>query len=142
MFPIARGIRKRQLWLHALQIRGRLSFTLRAVDFSMKDCWDCPIPLSDVLIYFAVMLVLIVTASAMQESRLQPIRATGFLLTALILFFAVVYTSVIPRWGISRGADVPLDVWPRRMSWIILGAFDLLLVAIVIFATRRRLAKA
>lgn len=111
------------------------------MEFSSK-CWDCPILMSEVLILFGLMLVAIVIGAAMQESDRQPIRGVGFLLTALILFFAVVYTSVIPRWGISRFADVPLDVWPRRMSWLILGAFDLVLVAIVIFATRRRSAKA
>jgi hypothetical protein len=107
-----------------------------------EDCWDCPIPLSDVLLCYAVMLVLIVIATAMQEASRQPIRGIGFLLTALILFFAVVETSVIPRWGISRTLDVPLGVWPRRMSWLFLGSLDLLLFAIVFFGNRRRAAKA
>lgn len=111
------------------------------MDFTSK-CQDCPVPLSEVLLLFGLMLVGILIGAAMQESSRQFLRGLGFLLTALVLFWAVVYTSVIPRWGISRSVDVPLDEWPRRMSWLILGGLDLLLVAVVYLAHRRRLARA
>ena len=111
------------------------------VEFSPTDCWDCPIPFSEVLVQYGLMLVLIVAATAMQEARRQFIRGLGFLLTAPLLLWAVVYTSVIPRWGISNSLDVPLENWPRRMSWLFLGSLDLLLLAIVVFGYRRRSAK-
>jgi hypothetical protein len=111
------------------------------MDFSSK-CPDCPLPWSEVLLLFGLLLIGIVIGVAMQESRHQFLRGLGFLLTALVLFWAVVFTSVIPRWGISRFLDVPLGEWPRRMSWLFLGGLDLLLVAIVYLAHRRRRARA
>jgi hypothetical protein len=111
------------------------------MDFSSK-CLDCPLLLSEVLLLFGLLLIGIVIGAAMQESRYQFFRGLGFLLTALVLFWAVAFTSVIPRWGISRFGDDPLGEWPRRMSWLLLGGLDLLLVAIVYLAHRRRLARA
>jgi hypothetical protein len=111
------------------------------MDFSSK-CLDCPISLSEVLFLFGLLLAAILIGAAMQESRLQFLRGLGFLLTALVLFLAVVFTSVIPRWGISRSVDAPLGEWPRRVSWLILGGLDLLLVAVVYLAHRRRSARA
>jgi hypothetical protein len=110
------------------------------MDFTLK-CPNCPIPLSEVLLLFGLMLVAILIGAAMQESQRQFFRGLGFLLTALVLFWAVVFTSVIPRWGISRSVDVPLDESARRMSWLVLGGLDLLLVTVVYLAHRRRSAR-
>ena len=111
------------------------------MDFSSK-CLDCPLLWWEVLVLFGLLLIGIVIGAAMQKSRRQFFRGLGFLLTALLLFWAVVFTSVIPRWGISRFADVPGGEWPRRTSWLILGGLDLLLVAVVYLAHRRRLVRA
>jgi hypothetical protein len=111
------------------------------MDFS-SHCPDCPLLWSEVLLLFGLLLLGILIGAAMQESRHQFLRGLGFLLTALVLFSAFVYTTVIPRWGISCSIDVPLAEWPRRMSWLILGGLDLLLVAVVYLAHRRRLARA
>lgn len=111
------------------------------MDFTSK-CPDCPLLWSEVLWLFGLLLLGIVLGAAMQDSRHQFFRGLGFLLTALVLFWAVVFTSVIPRWGISRFGDVPLGAWPRRTSWLSLGGLDMLLVAVVYLAHRRRLARA
>ena len=111
------------------------------MDFSSK-CLDCPLLWLEVLLLFGLLLIGVVIGAAMQESQRQFVRGLGFLLTALVLFWVVVFTSVIPRWGISRFVDVPLDEGARRMSWLILGGLDLLLVAVVYLAHRRRSARA
>jgi hypothetical protein len=110
------------------------------MDFSSK-CPNCPVLLSEVLFLFGLLLVAILIGAAMQESRHQFLRGLGFLLTALVLFWAVVYTSAIADWGISRFADVPLGDGARRLSWLILGGLDLLLIAAVYLGHRRRSAR-
>jgi hypothetical protein len=107
------------------------------VDVSPENCWDCPVPLFDVLLQFAIMAVLVALGARMQRADRQVFRGLGWMLTVVALFFAAIYTIVIPRWGIST-SNVPLAVWPRRTSWLILAVLDSVLAGIALLARRSR----
>lgn len=57
--------------------------------------------------------------------------------TVALFFWVAMYTVVIPRWGIGS-SEVPLEIWSRRMSWLVLGALDLSLGVIATATFRWR----
>jgi hypothetical protein len=81
--------------------------------------------------------VLIVVAAAMMGARRQLYRGLGWMATVALFFWVAMYTVVIPRWGIGS-SEVPLELWPRRMSWLALGALDLSLGVIAMATFRWR----
>jgi hypothetical protein len=107
------------------------------VDAAFESCWDRPVPFREILVQYAVLAILVGFAAAMMAARRQLFRGLGWMATVVLFFWAVIYTAVVPRWGISSSA-VPLELWARRMSWLILGALDLALglFAIAIFRWR------
>jgi hypothetical protein len=113
------------------------------VELAGDGCWDCPVSFGEVLVGYAVLAVLIAVAAASMAARRQLYRGLGWMATVALFFWALMYTIVIPRWGIGA-SGVPLEIWSRRASWLILGAMDLalVLVAVTIFRWRssRRLA--
>ena len=95
------------------------------MDLAGASCWDCPIPFREILLQYAVLTVLIVAAAAMMAARRQLYRGLGWMATVVLFFWVAMYTAVVPRWGIGSASDVPLAIWSRRASWLLLGALDL-----------------
>lgn len=62
----------------------------------------------------------------MMGARRQFFRGLGWMATVVLFFWVVIYTAVVPRWGIGSSV-VPLEISSRRMSWLILIAMDLAL---------------
>ena len=84
--------------------------------FDLENCWDCPIPLSEVLAQYGLLVVILIVSAGMMGARRQFFRGLGWMATVLVLFWAAVFTWVVPTWGII-GA-------PRGRSWPILLGFD------------------
>lgn len=90
------------------------------------DCYECPIPLAEVLVQYAWLGAFMAVAALMKASRRQFISGLGWMAMVVILLWAISYTIAVTRWGIGNSA-VPLRPGPRRVSWLILGALDLAL---------------
>jgi hypothetical protein len=49
------------------------------VDFSLKNCWDCPVPLWTVFLQFAILFVAAASGAWMISKRRFGIRELGIL---------------------------------------------------------------
>ncbi|HUP59398.1 MAG TPA: hypothetical protein VNA69_03140 [Thermoanaerobaculia bacterium] len=106
---------------------------------SFENRWDCPIPLREILMHYALLALLSAVAGAMMGAGRQLFRGLGWMAAVALLFWAVCYTIAVGRWGITRASDVPLDLWSRRMSAFALIGPDALLLLIVISVSRWRM---
>jgi hypothetical protein len=106
------------------------------MEFDLRNCWDCPVPLWLVLAQYAV-LILAGGAGAWMQRRQRPgVRALGTLLVVGTLLWAALATLTTPRWGIWRSDD-PLEVFGLRTTYAIFAALDLVLVVAIVAVKRR-----
>ena len=113
------------------------------MDMSLKNCWDCPIPLSAVAAQFSAVLLVALLGAALQRSRRAEVRQVGWAIVVLAFLFAAAVTRAVPRWGILR-SESPLNVFSRQFAYAFLMALDTALLSIVLlvakYSSRKRTA--
>src|SRR3954447_4934880 len=89
------------------------------MDLSLKTCWDCPVPLGEVLLLAAV-LTGIGWAAVRLRARGGDRRSLG---TILLLFAAagwVAHGVCVSRWGIRLDASgAPSSVLSGSRAWLV-----------------------
>ena len=109
------------------------------MDFSFKNCWDCPVPLWTLLVQFALLFLSGAVGAWMWRTCRRGVRELGAMIATFTLLWAAEITLVVPRWGILRD-DVPFNVFANHVTYLIFAGLDLAL-ATVIFITWRRASR-
>jgi hypothetical protein len=110
-------------------------YGLIAMELSLENCWDCPVPLARLLLEFSVLAVVLIAGTWLLRRRGPALRGCGALLVAGVSLLAVTLTSAVPRWGILRSRAL-FDGFASPTVWIILIALDISLVALGLVAWR------
>jgi hypothetical protein len=105
------------------------------VDFSVKNCWDCPIPLWNLLLQFALLYLAGAYGGWSLNMRRAGMRDLGVLIVALTILWAAAVTWTVPRWGILR-SEASVDVFLERTTYAIFAALDVGLLAVIVVARR------
>ena len=107
------------------------------MDMSLKNCWDCPIPLWGAVGQYALLFLVAATGAWIQKSSRPEVRTLGRVIMVLVFAFALLMTRAVLRWGILR-SGVPFDVFARTTSFAILLGLDAMLAASVLLLARFR----
>lgn len=126
----------------AAEARGRhrvstAGLTLKPrMDLSLRACWDCPVPLGEVLLLAAV-LVGLAGVVARLRARGGDWRSLG---TVLLVFTAAVWVAhgvCVSRWGIRMGeTGTPSTVLWGSRAWLVWLGVTAGLGGMVAFASR------
>jgi hypothetical protein len=100
------------------------------MELTWESCWDCPIRLSTLALLFAVLIAIGAAGAALTRRNGSLARSFGFVLTAVALLFAALFTRAIARWGIAQ--------WTRGAVWAVLLGLDVVLVGAIVMVHRLR----
>ncbi|HEX2120431.1 MAG TPA: hypothetical protein VHL59_02215 [Thermoanaerobaculia bacterium] len=101
------------------------------MDMSLMDCWDCPVPLAELLLSFLLPVAIGAGAARLQRARSRALQAVGAVLIAIALLSALVLTAFVPNWGI-RASEQPFDTIPAWATWLIVIALNMMLLMIIV----------
>jgi hypothetical protein len=98
---------------------------------------DAPVPLSGVLVQFAVLTALTMGAGLLTRSRVVAAVAVGRLLIVVVVVMTLLSNSMEYQWGIFADTSDCTDTFSDWVTGGILIALDLVLLAAYLLVRRR-----
>jgi len=80
------------------------------MSFDFENCWDCPVPLWDVVVQYLLSLLAGLAAQWLRYQKPLPVRGLGLLLLGCASLSMASWGLYIPRWGVQELGPIPFPI--------------------------------